>query len=232
MMEEAMEQQEHTEEEEYVGDMEGMENVEEMYNEMTSSEVDASGSEPLTPRAETHRELAAISEVGTPSRRSKRRADTADEPSLERAERIKAARNLDFNPKKGTKTTSHASFLQFSDEHVVDNLCTIGISLGSNMESISNSVACVREAEIKRLDTISNEDKISSVFDKEEKEELEAEEVDKLILNSLCSEIMDEVMDLGDFYPLDCKITPGKKSSSSSNGRKKSRSKSKQKSSK
>jgi hypothetical protein len=100
------------------------------------------------------------------------------------------------------------------------------------MESISNSVACVREAEIKRLDTISNEDKISSVFDKEEKEELEAEEVDKLILNSLCSEIMDEVMDLGDVYPLDCKITPGKKSSSSSNGRKKSRSKSKQKSSK
>jgi hypothetical protein len=102
MMEEAMEQQEHTEEEEYVGDMEGMENVEEMYNEMTSSEVDAPGSEPVTPRAETHRELAAISEVGTPSRRSKRRADTADEPSLERAERIKATCNLDFNPKKGT----------------------------------------------------------------------------------------------------------------------------------
>jgi hypothetical protein len=53
--------------------------------------------------------------------------------------------------------------------------------------------------------------KIKSVqfFDKEEKEDLEAEEVDKLILKFLCSEIMDEVMDLGDAYPLDCKITLG-----------------------
>jgi hypothetical protein len=60
-------------EEEHIGDMEGMENMEEMYNEMTSSEVVAPGSESVTPRAETHRELAAIYEVGTCSRRSKRR---------------------------------------------------------------------------------------------------------------------------------------------------------------
>jgi hypothetical protein len=40
---------------------------------------------------------------------------------------------------------------------------------------------------------------------------------------------MDEVMDLGDAYPLDCKITPRNKSSSSLNGCKKSRSKSKKK---
>jgi hypothetical protein len=32
----------------------------------------------------------------------------------------------------------------------------------------------------------SNNDRISDVFDKEEKEELDDEEVDKLILNSLC----------------------------------------------
>jgi hypothetical protein len=172
-------------EEEYVGDMEGMENVEEMYNEMTSSEVVSPGSEPVTPRAKAHRELEAIYEVGTPSRRSKRRVDTADEPFLEQAERIKATRNLDFNPKKGTTNTSHAFFLQFSNEHVGDNLSAVGISLGSNMESVAISVACVREAEIKTLDTISKEDKISLIFDKEEKEELEAEEVDKLILNSL-----------------------------------------------
>jgi hypothetical protein len=76
-------------------------------------------------------------------------------------------------------------FLQFSNEHVGDNLSAVGISLGSNMESVAISVACVRETEIKTLDTISKEDKISLIFDKEEKEELEAEEVDKLILNSL-----------------------------------------------
>jgi hypothetical protein len=57
----------------------------------------------------------------------------------------------------------------------------------------------------------SNNDQISDVFDKEEKEELDDEEVDKLILNSLCCEIMDEVMDLGNSYPQDCNITPRQK---------------------
>jgi hypothetical protein len=40
--------------------------------------------------------MAAISEIETPGRRSKRRAVSVDESSLERAERMKAARNLDF----------------------------------------------------------------------------------------------------------------------------------------
>jgi hypothetical protein len=46
-------------------------------------------------------------------------------------------------------------------------------------------------------------DKIDNIFDMEEKEEIENEEVDKLILNSLCGEIMEEVMDLGSAYPKD-----------------------------
>jgi hypothetical protein len=75
--------------------------------------------------------------------------------------------------------------------------------------------------------------KIKSVlFLTKKREKLEADEVDKLILNSSCSEIMDEVMDLGDAYPLDCKINPGNKSYSSPNDRKKSRSKSNKKGSK
>jgi hypothetical protein len=65
------------------------------------------------------------------------------------------------------------------------------------------------------------------VFDKEEKEELDNEEVDKLILNYLCGEIMDEVMDLGNAYPKDCKITPRQQTSSSSKKVKKIRSKAK-----
>jgi hypothetical protein len=56
---------------------------------------------------------------------------------------------------------------------------------------------------------------------------MENEEIDKLILNSLCGEIMDEVMDLGIAYPMDCKNTPGQKSSSSSKNRKKSKEKGK-----
>jgi hypothetical protein len=51
-------------------------------------------------------------------------------------------------------------------------------------------------------------DIISDVFYKEEKEDLENDEVDKLILTSLCAEIMDEVIDLGTSYPKDCKSTP------------------------
>jgi hypothetical protein len=44
---------------------------------------------------------------------------------------------------------------------------------------------------------------------------MENEEVDKLILNSLCCEIMDKVMDLVNAYPQDCKVTPKHKPSSS-----------------
>jgi hypothetical protein len=46
-------------------------------------------------------EMAAILETATPGRRSKRRAEIVDESSLEHTKKIKAARNLDFNPAKG-----------------------------------------------------------------------------------------------------------------------------------
>jgi hypothetical protein len=58
------------------------------------------------------RELAAILEAETPSRKSKR-ASTGDEHSLEWAERIKAARNLDFTTEKGNSSSPHASFVHF-----------------------------------------------------------------------------------------------------------------------
>jgi hypothetical protein len=54
-------------------------------------------------------------------------------------------------------------------------------------------------------------DVASKIFDQDEKE-LAEEEVDKLILNFMCSEIMDEVMDLDSAYPVDCKSIPRKKS--------------------
>jgi hypothetical protein len=53
--------------------------------------------------------LTAIPEAFTPLRSSKRRAVTADQHSLERAERLKAARNLDYTPKLGNNSTSHPS---------------------------------------------------------------------------------------------------------------------------
>jgi hypothetical protein len=53
---------------------------------------------------------------------------------------------------------------------------------------------------------------INNILYLEEKELAEEEEIDKLILNSLCSEIMDDVMDLDSAYPTDCKTIPKKKS--------------------
>jgi molecular chaperone DnaK (HSP70) len=108
----------------------------------------------------------------------------------------------------------------------------VGISLGNNSDQIASSVERIKEVELERYIEASRKDLISDVFVKEEKEELEREEVDKLILNSLCCEIMDEVVNLGNAYPQDCIITSGHETSSSLKKSKKSRSKSKKKSSK
>jgi phosphoribosylformylglycinamidine (FGAM) synthase PurS component len=71
----------------------------------------------------------------------------------------------------------------------------VSISLGNNSESISSSVTCVKRENLKGYNQcVLDDDKISLVFDKEEKEEKEREEVDKLILNFLCNEIMEEIM--------------------------------------
>jgi hypothetical protein len=73
--------------------------------------------------------------------------------------------------------------------------------LGKNNDIISALVSHIKEVELGRLEGQVNGDIISGIFDREEKEEKENEEVDKLILNPLCCEIMDEVMDLGNAYP-------------------------------
>jgi hypothetical protein len=56
------------------------------------------------------RELAAIPEADTPSRKSKRRNESVNEHSLEHARRIKAACNLDFASDKGTNSKPISSF--------------------------------------------------------------------------------------------------------------------------
>jgi hypothetical protein len=56
---------------------------------------------------EVLRELAAIPEASTPSRKSKRRATSVEEHLLNRAERMKAARNLDFNVEYYSRTKKH-----------------------------------------------------------------------------------------------------------------------------
>jgi hypothetical protein len=96
---------------------------------------------------------------------------------------------------------------------VLNKLGAVGISLGQDKSSIVSSLKSLRPAELDRMSSKPNMNKVENIFDEEE-EEMENEEADKLILNSLCSEIMDEVMDLGSAYPKDCNTTPISKSSS------------------
>lgn len=164
--------------------------------------------------------LAAVSEAATPTRRSKRRAASTEESSVERAEKIKAVRNLDANPCEGNTASSNGSFLQFTDKLIVDNMSSVGILLGKDTTRVNSSVKNLREQEEYRLNNVPVIDRISEVFDKEEKEREQEEEVDKLILNSLCKEIMEEVMDMDSAYPQDCDAIPTKKLSSSSKKKK------------
>jgi hypothetical protein len=139
------------------------------------------------------------------------------------------AHNLDFNKVKGNSNMIESLFIHLSNDFVTKNLQSIGILLGNCSNQINLSVKQIKEVEAKRAEEAKNKDMISEVFDEEEKEEEENEEVDKLILNSLCSEIMDEVMDLGTAYPKDCKSTPRQHTSSLSKKAKKIRSKAKNK---
>jgi hypothetical protein len=155
--------------------------------------------------------MAVIPEVSPPSRRSKRQADTADQANLECAQKLKVSRNLDPSPKQGTIESSGKSFLNSSSAQVADNLNTIGICLGKGSLEIDNAVDRLKVLENDRGREHGSKDVINNIFDLEEKELADKDEVDKLIINSLCSEIMDEVMDLDSAYPLDCKTIPKKK---------------------
>jgi hypothetical protein len=65
----------------------------------------------------------------TPLRRSKKRKLTVDEHSLERAERIKAKKNLDEPSMSCCK-----SFLTFTDSHIALNISELGISMGKDIQ--------------------------------------------------------------------------------------------------
>jgi hypothetical protein len=102
--------------------------------------------------------------------------------------------------------------LHFTKEHIVDNLESIGINLGKGALEVNKTGEKINSRDVVCNANQGSDDEISRIFDLEEKELAEEEEVDKLILNSLCCELMDEVMNLDSPYPLDCKTSPRKKS--------------------
>jgi hypothetical protein len=63
--------------------------------------------------------------------------------------------------------------------------------------SITDSLVGIKEQEVGRSQELAPTMLKECVLEKEEKELLEEEELDKLFLKNICSDIMDEVMDLG-----------------------------------
>jgi hypothetical protein len=183
-------------------------NTSDMENYEIQDEEESSGENRLVGEVNNRvgeAELAAIPEAtpGNSAKRwSKRRAGDTEEDSLTRATKLKAQRN------EGDKDTDPLNF-NLSDLCIESNLCSVGISLGHGKCSINESISKLREAAAPSVEG-SDYDKKTVSMDKELIDLEDDEELDKLLLNQLCCEIMEEVMDLGDCKD-DLLITPGSK---------------------
>jgi hypothetical protein len=69
--------------------------------------------------------------------RSKRRAALADQDSGERAEKLKAARNLDSLCTNGNESSPKPSFLQLSNDVIISNMSDIEITVGKDITTDS-----------------------------------------------------------------------------------------------
>jgi hypothetical protein len=76
-------------------------------------------------------------------KRSRRRGGSVDEDSSERAERLKAKKNVDGPGMSKTK-----SFLSFSDSKIVSNIATLGVSIG---KGIGRNIEYLKANELDRL---------------------------------------------------------------------------------
>jgi hypothetical protein len=106
------------------------------------------------------------------------------------AEHRKAFRNEGMSP-----DSDPASFAP--DSMIVSNMQSIGVSLGQDLDIVNlsisnlNNLASLNHAEKGLVD------RKTQVVERDEQDRLEEEELDKIFLKNICSEIMEEVMDLG-----------------------------------
>jgi hypothetical protein len=138
-------------------------------------------------------ELVAVPEASLAklaSRWSKRHAGDTDEDSLKRASKLKAQHNeSDNNPDPLS--------LNISDSCIQTNLSSVGIHLGQDSVNTNASLQKFKGAASVRDGKILSDKKLL-VLEHELKELEQEEKLDKLLLNQLCSEIMEEVMDSGE----------------------------------
>uniref|UniRef100_A0A0E0KAJ0 Uncharacterized protein n=1 Tax=Oryza punctata TaxID=4537 RepID=A0A0E0KAJ0_ORYPU len=148
-------------------------------------------------------QLASVKEVlVTPKRSSGRLANIGGIHSLEKAEKIKAWKNLEFLIGNEFKYL----FLSLSHSHVVNYLSNIGVNLSSSRDLVVQSVDSLKNSEFQRVGSF-NLEEIDHVEgrDKEEFFSKKDEEVHNHVLGHLCGSLMEEVMDEDDYY-LSCDL--------------------------
>jgi hypothetical protein len=82
-----------------------------------------------------------------------------------------------------------------ADDIIISNLDCIGISVGSDASSVSKSVAALKCTNRVKQNNLEEIDRKTRLLKQEERNMLEEEELDKILLNNICIEIMEEVMD-------------------------------------
>lgn len=134
---------------------------------------------------------AMVKEVATTPTRASVRLASSGEHSVEKATKRKARKNLE--PQSGNDV--NGSFLSLSCPSIIDNLCNIGINLGSSSAEILGSIVSLKNVEETRLRNYvaPKADLVGNLEGELESEEDEM--VDNLVLGHLCGGLVDEVMD-------------------------------------
>lgn len=123
-----------------------------------------------------------------PKRRSKRREAEVDEDMLERAKRVVAKKNLDGPEGNSFKN----SVLSFTDELVINNLRSLGISLGASENSVQDSVDHLKILEKERI----KESTVKIGQDNHvELGESDVEDDDLYTLGDLSGDLSEEIME-------------------------------------
>ena len=155
-------------------------------------------------------------EEETPTRRSsKRRANSLDEHSLARAQRLTAMRNLD-----APKCTQHsASFLSMSDDHISSNISNLDVILGANDSLVKLATKQIRELEQGRIaNSPKNKNQVKCDLSKD-LDELEMQEddgFDQMVLNEINSEVLEDCLARNNSHSGDiCLLGSTKKSKAS-----------------
>lgn len=141
--------------------------------------------------------LSAIPEAAvSPSRRSKRRASDSDQLVLQRAEKSKADKNLENLHVKGN-LINDVSFLHFSNDQISASIKSLGIITSSPNVVLDDVINDLRSMEENRLSDHVRLSTTKGFSNNVDGDLVDDHFDDNFLLQHLCSEIMEEVMDSG-----------------------------------